>query len=159
MRVLLVEDEVDLAALVRGGLAEEGHAVDVARSGEESLDWAHLATYDAIVLDVMLPGISGLEVCHTLRRRRVQTPILLLTARDGIDDRVSGLDAGADDYLVKPFAFAELFARLRALSRRPAAALDPVLRVGDLRLDPGTREVSRGSREIVLSPREFRLLE
>jgi DNA-binding response OmpR family regulator len=159
MRILLVEDEADLASLIRGGLSEEGHAVDLAVSGEEAFDWVRVASYDAIVLDVMLPGIGGLDVCRTLRRRRVQAPILLLTARDGIDDRVRGLDAGADDYLVKPFAFAELFARLRALSRRPTAALDPVLQVGDVRLDPGTHQVSRGGREISLSPKEFRLLE
>jgi len=159
MRILVVEDEPSLGALIRRGLAEEGHAVDLAETGEEAVDWLDVAAYDAIVLDVLLPGMNGLDVCRTLRRRRVQTPILLLTARDAITDRVAGLDAGADDYLVKPFAFVELFARLRALSRRPAAALDPVLRVGDLSLDPATRRVRRDDREIVLSAKEFRLLE
>ena len=159
MRLLLVEDEVALATMVRRALVEEGYAVDVAGSGEATWGWLRTAGYDVIVLDVMLPGIDGLEVCRTLRRRRIQTPVLLLTARDGINDRVAGLDAGADDYLVKPFALAELSARLRALARRPAAALDPVLRAGDLTLDPATRRVSRGGSEIGLSTKEFRLLE
>ena len=127
MRILVVEDEARLASLLRRGLAEEGHAVDLAADGEEGLAWLDVGDYDAIVLDIMLPGIDGLEVCRGLRRRRVQTPILLLTARDTIADRVTGLDAGADDYLVKPFAFAELTARLRALTRRPPQTHDPVL--------------------------------
>jgi two-component system, OmpR family, response regulator len=159
VRILVVEDEPRLAALLRRGLTEEGHAVDLAGSGEEALDWADVGAYDAVVLDVMLPGIDGFEVCRRLRRRRVQTPILLLTARDAVPDRVVGLDAGADDYLVKPFAFAELTARLRALARRPVAALDPVLRAGDLRLDPATRRVWRGEEEIALPNKEFRILE
>jgi len=161
MRILIVEDEARLADLLRRGLVEEGHAVDVALSGEEALEWVDAAPHDAIVLDVMLPGISGLDVCRQLRMRggRRSTPVLLLTARDAVADRVAGLDAGADDYLVKPFAFAELLARLRALSRRPAEALDAVLAAGDLRLDPATRQVWRGDREIALSTKEFRLLE
>jgi DNA-binding response OmpR family regulator len=159
MRILVVEDEERLAGLLRRGLSEAGHAVDVTGSGEEALDWVEAAPFDAIVLDVMLPGIDGLEVCRRLRRRRVQTPILLLTARDAIDDRVNGLDAGADDYLVKPFALAELLARLRALARRPAETQDPVLRAGDLRLEPATRRVWRGEREIALPNKEFRILE
>ena len=159
MRILVVEDETRLATLVRRGLTEEGHAVDLATTGEEALDWVATADYDAIVLDVMLPGIDGLEVCRRLRRARNQTPVLLLTARDAVRDRVSGLDAGADDYLVKPFAFAELAARLRALARRPAAAVDPILRAGDLRLDPATRRVWRGEAEIALPNKEFRILE
>ena len=159
MRILVVEDEPALAALVGRGLTEEGHAVDAAGTGEEACAWMDVASYDAVVLDIMLPGMGGLEVCRVLRRRGVQKPILLLTARDRVDDRVAGLDAGADDYLVKPFAFAELFARLRALSRRPPTALDPVLGIGDLLLDPATHRVSRGDREIVLSSKEFRLLE
>src|SRR5215217_9328968 len=119
MRVLVVEDEARLATLLRTGLTEEGHAVDLAASGEDGLAWVAVGEYDIIVLDVMLPGIDGFEVCRRLRRIAVHTPVLLLTARDAIADRVDGLDAGADDYLVKPFAFAELTARLRALYRRP----------------------------------------
>ena len=159
MRILVVEDETRLATLVRRGLTEEGHAVDLAATGEEALDWVATADYDAIVLDVMLPGIDGLEVCRRLRRARNQTPVLLLTARDAVRDRVVGLDAGADDYLVKPFAFAELAARLRALARRPAATVDPILHAGDVRLDPATRRVWRGEAEIVLPNKEFRILE
>jgi len=159
VRVLVVEDEERLAALLRRGLAEEGHGVDLAGDGEEALDWVDVAAYDAIVLDVMLPGIDGLEVCRRLRRGRVQTPILLLTARDAVPDRVAGLDAGADDYLVKPFAFAELAARLRALVRRPAETTGTGLEVGDLRLDPATRRVWRGDVEVALPNKEFRILE
>jgi DNA-binding response OmpR family regulator len=159
MRILVVEDEARLAGLLERSLEEEGHAVDVAGSGEEALDWVHAAAYEAIVLDVMLPGIDGLEVCRRLRAARVRTPILLLTARDAIADRVAGLDAGADDYLVKPFAFAELLARLRALARRPVETHETVLRAGDLALDPAARRVCRGEREIALSNKEFRILE
>jgi len=159
MRILLVEDEARLARLLALGLGDEGHGVDVAGSGEEAFEWVLAAAHDAIVLDVMLPGIDGFDVCHQLRRRRLQTPILLLTARDAVADRVTGLDAGADDYLVKPFAFAELSARLRALARRPAVALTTILRVGDIRLDPATRRVWRGAREITLANKEFRILE
>src|ERR687893_1615140 len=121
MRILVVEDETRLATLRRKGLTEEGHGIDLAESGEEALDWVAVTDYDAIVLDVMLPGIDGLAVCRRLRQDRVHTPILLLTARDAIRDRVVGLDAGADDYLVKPFAFEELSARLRALGRRASS--------------------------------------
>ena len=159
MRILVVEDEARLAGLLERSLEEEGHAVDVAGSGEEAIDWVFGAAYDAIVLDVMLPGMDGLAVCRRLRAGRVQTPILLLTARDAIEDRVAGLDAGADDYLVKPFAFAELTARLRALARRPAETQDTLLRAGDLTLDPASRRVHRGGREISLSNKEFRILE
>ena len=159
MRILVVEDEIRLADLLRRGLTEEGHAVDLAASGEEALDWVEAAPHDAVILDVMLPGISGLDVCRRLRAARRATPILLLTARDAIADRVAGLDAGADDYLVKPFAFAELLARLRALGRRPAETLDTVLATGDLRLDPATRRVWRADCEVALSSKEFRLLE
>ncbi|MGH2548205.1 MAG: response regulator, partial [Thermomicrobiales bacterium] len=119
MHVLLVEDEPRLATIVRKGLNEQGYAVDIASGGEEALDWVDTNVHDVIVLDIMLPDIDGLEVCRRLRKQRVQTPILLLTAKDAISDRVAGLDAGADDYLVKPFAFSELAARLRALTRRP----------------------------------------
>src|SRR5687768_8324311 len=136
MRILVVEDEARLAGLLERSLEEEGHPVDVATNGEDALDWVHAAAYDAIVLDVMLPGIDGLEVCRRLRANRIRTPILLLTARDAVRDRVAGLDAGADDYLVKPFAFDELSARLRALSRRPAETQETILRAGDLSLDP-----------------------
>ena len=159
MRVLVVEDEPRLASLVRRGLTEEGHAVDVAVSGEEALDWVGAAGHEVIVLDVMLPGIDGLEVCRRMRRGRVQAPILLLTARDSVSDRVAGLDAGADDYLVKPFAFAELAARLRALSRRPVETLETVLHAEDVKLDPATRRVWRADIEIELPNKEFRILE
>jgi two-component system OmpR family response regulator len=159
VRILVVEDEPRLAGLVRRGLTEEGHAVDLAGTGEEALDWVEAAPFEAIVLDVMLPGIDGFEVCRRLRRRGIHIPILLLTARDAVADRVVGLDAGADDYLVKPFAFAELTARLRALARRPPETLETVLRAGDVRLDPATRQVWRGDREIALSNKEFRILE
>jgi two-component system, OmpR family, response regulator len=159
MRLLVVEDETRLAALLRRGLTEEGHAVDLAGSGEDGLDWVAVGEYDAIVLDVMLPGIDGLEVCRRLRRNAVHTPVLLLTARDAIADRVQGLDAGADDYLVKPFAFVELAARLRALYRRPTDTLPTVLRVGNVTLDPATRKVWLGDDEIQLPNKEFRILE
>jgi two-component system OmpR family response regulator len=159
VRILVVEDEPRLATLVRRGLTEEGHAVDVTGTGEEALDWVDAAPFDAIVLDVMLPGVDGLEVCRRLRRMGVHIPILLLTARDAVTDRVAGLDAGADDYLVKPFAFAELAARLRALARRPPDTLETVLRAGDVRLDPATRRVWRGEQEIDLPNKEFRILE
>jgi two-component system OmpR family response regulator len=159
MRILVVEDELRLATLLRRGLREEGHAVDLAADGEEALAWTDVGDYDAIVLDIMLPIIDGLEVCRRLRRRRVQTPILLLTARDSIADRVVGLDAGADDYLAKPFAFAELTARLRALARRPPETHDPILVAGALRLDPAARRVWRGDEEIALPNKEFRILE
>jgi two-component system, OmpR family, response regulator len=159
MRLLLVEDEKRLATLLHKGLTEEGHAVDLTGSGEDGLDWVSVGKYDAIVLDVMLPGIDGLEVCRRLRRKAVHTPVLLLTARDAIADRVQGLDAGADDYLVKPFAFVELAARLRALDRRPTDTLPTVLRVGNVTLDPATRKVWHGDDEIQLPNKEFRILE
>lgn len=159
MRILVVEDNPELAQLVHDGLERAGHGVDVATSGETALDAIDDADYDALVLDVMLPGIDGFEVCRRLRRRTVNTPILLLTARDAVADRVSGLDAGADDYLVKPFAFTELLARLRALARRPPTALAPILTVGDIRLDPSTQQVWRGDEEIELTRREFAVLD
>jgi two-component system OmpR family response regulator len=159
VRILVVEDEPRLATLVRRGLTEEGHAVDVAVSGEEALDWVDAASFEAIVLDVMLPGIDGLQVCRRLRRNGVHVPILILTARDAVSDRVAGLDAGADDYLVKPFAFAELAARLRALARRPSDTLETVLSAGAVRLDPATRQVWRDDQEIELPNKEFRILE
>ncbi|HRA47320.1 MAG TPA: response regulator transcription factor [Thermomicrobiales bacterium] len=159
MRILVVEDETRLADLIKRGLTHEGHAVDLAGDGEEGLDWVSAATYDVIVLDIMLPGISGLEVCRVLRQRQVTTPILLLTARDAVPDRVAGLDAGADDYLIKPFAFPELLARLRALARRPHETHPTQLTAGDLVLDPASRQVWRNEREIALQNKEFRILE
>jgi len=159
MRVLVVEDEVKMAALLRRGLSEEGLAVDVAEEGERALAMAEATDYDAVVLDVMLPGIDGFETCRRLRRDGVWAPVLMLTARGSLDDRVVGLDGGADDYMVKPFAFAELLARLRALVRRGTVERPPVMEVGDLRLDPGTRQVWRGRTEVDLSSKEFTLLE
>jgi len=159
VRILVVEDELKMASLLRRGLLEEGHAADVARTGDDALRMARSVAYDAIVLDLMLPGIDGFEVCRQLRASEVWAPVLMLTARDGIDDRVAGLDAGADDYLAKPFSFAELLARLRALVRRGAAERPAVLEVGDLRLDPATRRVWRGDTEVALSAKEFAVLE
>jgi two-component system, OmpR family, response regulator len=159
MRVLVVEDEVKMGGLLKRGLAEEGHAADVARTGDDALWMAAATEYDAIVLDVMLPGRDGFEVCRTLRERGVWAPVLMLTARTAVPDRVAGLDAGADDYLPKPFAFAELLARLRALVRRGAPERPAVLEAGDLRLDPALRSVRRGDTQIPLSAKEFALLE
>src|SRR5512132_4425586 len=159
MRVLVVEDETKMAALLRRGLVEEGHAADLADQGEEAVWMAEAHPYDAIVLDVMLPGISGFETCRRLRNAGVWTPVLMLTARDAVDDRVAGLDAGADDYLTKPFSLAELLARLRALVRRGDVERPTELVVGDLRLDPAARRVWRDGREVPLSPKEFALLE
>jgi two-component system, OmpR family, response regulator len=159
VRVLVVEDEAKMAKLLSRGLAEEGHAVDVAGRGEDALWMAQAAAYDAIILDVMLPGLDGFETCRELRRQEVWTPVLILTARDAVDDRVAGLDTGADDYLVKPFSFAELLARLRALKRRAPAERPVELKVGDLRLDPAGHRAWRGEDELDLSPKEFSLLE
>jgi two-component system OmpR family response regulator len=159
MRVLIVEDDAKLAALVRRGLSREGMAVDIAHNGEDAVPRAEATEYDAIVLDVMLPGIDGFEVCRQLRVAEVWSPILMLTARDGVRDRVAGLDAGADDYLTKPFSYAELLARLRALFRRGRSERPSELRVGDLRLDPATRRAWRGEAEIDLSAKEFAVLE
>lgn len=159
MRILVVEDELKMASLLRRGLLEEGHAADVARTGEDALWMARAVSYDAIVLDLMLPGLDGFDVCRRLRASEVWTPVLMLTARDGVDDRVTGLDAGADDYLTKPFSFAELLARLRSLARRGAAERPAVLEVGDLRLDPAARRVWRGEVEVTLSAKEFAVLE
>jgi two-component system OmpR family response regulator len=159
MRVLVVEDQVKMAALVRRGLTEDGQSVDVARSGEEALPMAGATEYDAIVLDVMLPGIDGFEVCRRLRKEGIWAPVLMLTARDAVEDRIAGLDTGADDYLTKPFSFAELLARLRALARRGPVERPPVLEVGSLRLDPATHQVWRDENEIPLSSKEFALME
>lgn len=159
MRVLVVEDEVGIAQFIRQGLSEVGYAVDVATNGQEGLDFALAAEYDIILLDIMLPQMDGLQLLRKLRSQGIKTPVLLLTARDAIEDRVKGLDAGADDYLSKPFAFPELLARLRALLRRPALQQDTILRVGDLEMDVAMREVRRAGILIELSPREFTLLE
>jgi len=159
MRVLVVEDEPKMAELLKRGLEREGYAVDVVHDGTDAL-WAIDETdFDAVVLDAMIPSPDGFSVCRQARERGRWTPILMLTARDHIDDRVQGLDAGADDYLTKPFAFAELFARLRAITRRDPVERPTVLKVGDLSLDPATREVKRGDVRIELSPTEFGLLE
>jgi len=159
VRVLVVEDDVKMARLIRRGLGEEGLAVDVVPNGDEALWLAGETDYDVIVLDVMLPGSDGFEVCRRLRADGHWSPVLMLTARDDVQDRVAGLDAGADDYLTKPFSFAELLARLRALARRPPLERPAVLKVGDLRLDPATRQVWRGEAELALSAKEFALLE
>jgi two-component system, OmpR family, response regulator len=159
MRVLVVEDESRMADVIRRSLAKEGLAADVAGRGEDALGMAAAVDYDAIVLDVMLPGMSGFETCRTMRERGVWAPVLMLTAREAVEDRVVGLDSGADDYLVKPFALAELHARLRSLARRGRPERPAVLEVGDLRLDPARRAVRRGEDEIDLSAKEFALLE
>ncbi|MDX6687936.1 MAG: two-component system, OmpR family, response regulator [Baekduia sp.] len=159
MRVLVVEDEIKMAGLLRRGLSEEGLAVDVAGSGEDAIIRAGATEYDAIVLDVMLPGISGFETCRRLRERGTWAPVLMLTARDSVEDRIAGLDGGADDYLTKPFSLGELSARLRALFRRQPSERPAVLEVGDIKLDPACRHVSRNGTEIDLSAKEFSLLE
>jgi two-component system OmpR family response regulator len=159
MRVLIVEDEVKMAGLIRRGLRADGMAADVAVKGEDALWMAGATRYDAIVLDVMLPGMDGFETCRRLRAEGVWSPILMLTARDAISDRVEGLDSGADDYLPKPFSFEELGARLRALVRRGPVERPTVLQAGDLTLDPATKRVMRGDADISLSAKEFALLE
>jgi len=159
MRILLVEDDRKVATFIRKGLAEEGYAVDVAPDGETGLAMGLDRLHDAIVLDVMLPGKPGFQVLRELRQAKVATPVLLLTARDAVEDKVQGLDAGADDYLTKPFAFAELLARMRALLRRGTAARTPVLQVADVAMDPATRTVKRGGETVSLTNREFALLE
>jgi two-component system, OmpR family, response regulator len=159
MRVLIVEDELRMASLIRRGLTNEGLAADVAVRGADALWMAEAHDYDAVLLDVMLPDVDGFEVCRRLRAAGVWAPVLMLTARDSVEDRVAGLDSGADDYLVKPFSFAELLARLRALARRGDGERPAVLVVDDLRLDPATRDVVRGSTPIQLTAKEFALLE
>jgi two-component system OmpR family response regulator len=159
MRVLVVEDEIKMAGLLRRGLVEEGLAVDLAGSGEDALVRAGATQYDAIVLDVMLPGMSGFETCRRLRERGTWAPVLMLTARDSIEDRIAGLDGGADDYLTKPFSLGELSARLRALFRRQPSERPAVIEVGDIRLDPASRTVTRNGTEVELSAKEFSLLE
>jgi two-component system OmpR family response regulator len=159
MRLLVVEDDVKMASLLKRGLEREGYAVDIAGNGVDALWAGREFPYDAIVLDAMIPAPDGFEVCRQLREDGRWMPVVMLTARDAVEDRVRGLDAGADDYLPKPFSFAELFARLRALLRRDSGERPVVLRAGDLRLEPATRVVSRGPTPIPLSTREFSLLE
>lgn len=159
MRVLVVEDDRKVASFIRKGLMEEGYAVDVAPEGETGLAMGLDRLHDIIILDVMLPGKPGFQVVRELRQAKVATPVLLLTAREAVEDRVQGLDAGADDYLTKPFAFAELLARMRALLRRGATAQAPLLRLADLTLDPARRTVKRGGEVISLTNREFALVE
>jgi len=159
MRVLIVEDEAGIANFVRQGLSEAGYAVDVAWDGQEGLAYALAAEYDALILDIMLPRMDGLQLLDHLRKRGIKTPTLMLTARDTVEDRVAGLDCGADDYLIKPFAFPELLARMRALLRRPPLQTDPVLCIADLTMDTATRQVRRAGRLVDLSPREYAMLE
>jgi two-component system OmpR family response regulator len=159
VRILVVEDERKLAELLARGLREEGHAVDLAGRGEDALWMAEAARYDAIVLDLMLPGLGGFDVCRRLREKKVWAPVLMLTARDAVEDRVAGLDSGADDYLAKPFAFDELLARLRALTRRGPLERPTQLAVDGLRLDPASHRAWHGDDELDLSAKEFALLE
>lgn len=160
MRILVVEDERKISSYLKRGLEEQGYAVDTAFTGREALDWAEAAPYDIIILDIMLPEMDGLTVCRELRKRDTHTPILMLTARDSVDDRVNGLDAGADDYLVKPFALKELLARLRAMSRRNAEQTKTsTLQLADLSLDTLTRRVKRGDKLIELTAKEYAVLE
>ena len=160
MRILLVEDERKISAYVKRGLEETGYAVDPAYTGSEGLDWAESAPYDVIILDILLPEMDGLSVCRELRKRGDRTPVLMLTARDTVDDRVAGLDAGADDYLVKPFAIKELYARLRALTRRSGEApKSAVMQFADLTLDTRTHQVRRASKIIELAAKEYAVLE
>jgi two-component system, OmpR family, response regulator len=159
MRVLVVEDEPKMANLLARGLREEGHAADVAGSGEDALWMARAVPYDAVVLDVMLPGLDGFATCRELRAAGIWAPVLMLTARDAVGDRITGLDAGADDYLLKPFSFGELLARLRALVRRTPAERPTTVEVGAIRLDPAARRAWRGDVELELSAKGFALLE
>jgi DNA-binding response OmpR family regulator len=159
VRVLVIEDELKLTGLIRRALEREHYAVDVAHDGVAGQAWAEANPYDAIVLDVMLPGKNGLAVCRALRDQRLRTPILLLTARDAVEDRVRGLDVGADDYLTKPFAMTELLARLRAVLRRDAPDKGRTLQVADLTLDVATHEVRRGGRPMLLASKEYAILE
>jgi DNA-binding response OmpR family regulator len=159
MRILVLEDDHQLAGVIRRGLQEQGYAVDIAHDGDMGLALAQTAPYDLLVLDVMLPEIDGLTVCRRLRTSHKNMPVLMLTARDTVDDRVAGLDSGADDYVVKPFAFRELLARVRALLRRDDLSKDPVLRAADLEVNTLTRQVYRGGRTVELTSREYAVLE
>ena len=159
MKILVVEDEAGVAGFVEQGLTEAGYAVNIARDGSEGLEYALAYEYDVIVLDIMLPKMNGLDMLREIREKRVKAPVLLLTARERVDDRVRGLDVGADDYLVKPFAFPELLARIRALLRRPPLQAGNLFYMDNLEMDVVQREVRRGGKRIELSPREFSLLE
>ena len=159
MRILIVEDEGKLAGALKRGLENESYAVDLAADGEEGLGLAEVESYDLLLLDLMLPKLDGVDLCRRLRAQGRQIPILMLTARDAIEHRVAGLDSGADDYLVKPFAFPELLARVRALVRRTGPSKDPVLRVADLEIDTVTRQVRRAGRPIALTSKEYAILE
>ncbi len=159
MRILVVEDEHRIAQSIKKGLEQETYAVDVAYDGQEGLDLATTEDYDLIILDRLLPGMDGIEVCRALRKQNIHTPILMLTAKGQIEDKVSGLDSGADDYMVKPFAFEELLARLRALKRRPRTGTQNILSIDNLTLNSETYEVKRGDKLVKLSQKEFALLE
>jgi DNA-binding response OmpR family regulator len=159
MTILVVEDEIKITRFIKKGLEMEHYTVDTAYDGAEALEKAEINNYDLIVLDIMLPKIDGIEVCRRLRAAKVETPIIMLTAKDTVEDRIKGLDAGADDYLTKPFAFGELIARIRALLRREKTVSTTRLQVGDLILNPATHEVFRNNKEIQLSSKEYRLLD
>ncbi len=159
MTILVVEDEIKISRFIKKGLEMEHYTVDTAYDGKEGLEKSEINSYDLIILDIMLPKIDGIEVCKRLREAKVETPVIMLTARDTVEDRVRGLDVGADDYLVKPFAFGELVARIRALLRREKTVKTTKLEVGDLELDPATHEVHRGGKEVQLSSKEYRLLD
>lgn len=159
MKILVIEDDQRIAAFIQKGLKEEGHATDVAHNGEDGEFWAEVNEYDLIILDIMLPKRNGIEVCRNLRQKRVNTPVLMLTAMDTVEDKVKGLDSGADDYLCKPFSFEELLARCRALFRRGQDYKTKTLNVADLELDPVTRKVTRAGKDIQLSGKEYALLE
>ena len=159
MRILLVEDELGIAQFIMQGLKEVGYTIDCAEDGRSGQDLADAYEYDLMILDIMLPKITGLQLLEHIRSAKILTPVLLLTARDTVEDRVRGLDLGADDYLVKPFAFSELMARLRALQRRPPLQFDTIIEVGDLVMDTVKREICRGKKAIALSPLEYNLLE
>ena len=158
MRILVAEDEHRIANAIKKGLEQEHYAADVAYDGNEAVDLAMVEDYDVIILDLMLPGVDGLNICRTLRKNNIHTPILILTAKDQIEHKIRGLDAGADDYMTKPFSFEELLAHVRALLRRPAQMLEDVLKVSDLTLDPKLYQVKRSGKLITLSSREFALL-
>jgi len=159
MTILVVEDEIKITRFIKKGLEMEHYTVDIAYDGKEALEKAEINNYDLIILDIMLPKMDGIEVCKKLREDKIETPIIMLTARNTIEDRVRGLDVGADDYLVKPFAFGELLARIRALLRREKTVKNTKLQVGDLTLNPATHEIFRGNKEIPLSSKEYRLLD
>jgi two-component system, OmpR family, response regulator len=159
MRILVVEDEEKMARALRRGLESEGYSVETVGTGDDAIFWATETAFDALVLDVMLPGCDGYEVCRRLRSASVFTPVLMLTSRGAVEDRIAGLDSGADDYLIKPFAFGELLARLRALLRRGPAERTPEIIYGDIVIDPASHTVTRAGVDVTLSPREFALLE